>query len=65
MLPIGRFLGRNPLTAIAAPLPFPEAEGVEILCELDANPKWYVNRYKSLKASGLVSKSVEASCRRP
>ena len=39
LLPIGKFLGENPLTAIEDPSPFAEADGVDIVCELDASPK--------------------------
>ena len=39
VLPMGKFLGENPLTAMALPSPFTDAEGVDIFCELDDNPK--------------------------
>ena len=65
-IPIGKFLGESPLTAIAQPSPVTEADGVErLFCELDARPKWYVNLYRSLNRSGLVDRSAEVSCKRP
>ena len=65
-VPIGKFLGDSPLTAIAHPSPLTEADGVErLFCELDTSPKWYVNLYRSLKRSCLVDRSTEASCKRP
>ncbi len=40
-IPIGKFLGESPLTAIAQSSPVTEATGVgRLFGELDARPKW-------------------------
>ena len=63
-LPIGKFLGVSPLTAIADPSPQRVDVTKRVPCELDARPKWYVYLYKSLKRSGRVRRSTDTSCKR-